>query len=514
MRATLLLLVLLAACRPVEPTPDPTPTPTPTVAPLPDAQPLPGAIASAFAEEAEDLGATGATLAIRHGDQLYVGTWGSRDPSSDDPVLATTLFRIGSTTKMMTATAVLSAVDRGELSLDDPAADFLGPLPLIGRADFDDVTLHHLLSHTSGLSEITPLDGGASDDRLLDYTHSAAFPQNVYVMAPAGEFWNYSNTNFSLAGAALEAHDGRGYRSIMAQDVFGPLGMDRTVFLGSEVEADGDFAESWTYDWTGASQTPVLATADSYDDGWARPAGFAWSSALDMIRWGWFLMRGDDAVLGPAQHDELAAAHVNTREFRDHLGYGYGVMLWDGHAVGSTWFDVASQEHGGAIPGYATDLVTVPEHDLAYVTLAAGDGAYFGALRGVIYEDLLGETATAVPDSGVADDDLGRYVGTYKDPYNVGTLIVSLDGGLHIEAPLLDDLDIPYSSTLTHLTEGGFRWGVQGSSLGVSFLGAPGEPTRWFRTRVFVGERDGARDGDSGDPARVRSWVQGLRRSR
>jgi CubicO group peptidase (beta-lactamase class C family) len=496
-----LLALLLAACPAVdEPLDDDDDA---TDAPELEAEDLPASIAAAFAEEADGAGAA---IAVFLDGRLYAGAVGTKDPDGGDPVAPTTLFRIGSTTKMMTATAVLAAADRGELSVSDPVVDHLPGLDIDGVAPFEDITLHHLLTHTAGVREITPIDGGAADERLQDFTFGG-FTAQCYSMAPAGAFWNYSNPNFSLAGAALEATDGRWYRDIVAEDVWGPLGMDRTYFLGEDVAADGDFAEADTYDWTGQTAGRVRVGATTYDDAWSRPAGFAWSNVLDMARWGRFLVDGDPAVIEEASHAALIAPQVPTAAFRDRLDYGYGVMRWHGTAAGDGWYEVETAQHNGAIPGYAAEVITVPDRGLVVATLAAADGAYFSDTLQVVFEDLLGLEAVPVPDAGIAGDDRSRYVGTYEDPFNVGTVEVTLSdsGQLRWTMPRLDGLNVPYGHDLTQTSVGNFAVSIQGAPTSVSFLTEDGSevgPTRWLRHRAFVADRSEQRGTDAEGPLR------------
>ncbi len=505
------LLLALLGC-PQEPADDDDAT-----APGAEWEALPASIASVFEDEAADLGASGAAVAIWLDGVLYAGTYGTRDPDGGDAIAPTTLFRIGSTTKMMTSTAALAAVDRGALAMDDAVVEHLPGLDIAGDAPFSDVTLHHLLSHTSGISEITPLDAGGSDDLLQDFTFSSfGFAGQTWMMAPAGSFWNYSNPNFALAGAVVEAVDGRIYRDIMQEDVFGPLGMDRTLFLGQDVAEDGDFAWSDTYDWTGQTTDTIRVGAESYDHGWSRPAGFAWSSVLDMVRFGRFLLDGDEALLSTASHQALVGEHANMYAYGDYGSYGYGVMHWSQWFAGNGFYDVATTEHNGAIPGYAADLITVPGRDFVMVTLAAGDGAYFGALRQAVWEDLLGAEEIDAPEPGIDPTTFADYVGTYEDPYNVGTIQVTqnADGDLEWELPLLDQVNVAYGTDLLPTSRGSFRVSIQNRPTSISFIAADGTqegPARWLRHRAFVGDRQGVVTRDAApDPARLR---EALRRS-
>ena len=457
---------------------------------------LPADLQSTFATEADLLGATGAAVAIWHDGTLYAGTVGTTSPDGDLAVAPTTLFRIGSTTKVMTSVAMLAAADRGQLAMTDRVVDHIAGLDIAGDG-FADVQLHHLLSQTSGISEITPLNGSSNDDLLQSFTTSSVgFAGQTYMMAPAGSFWNYSNPNFALAGAVTEIADGRIYRDLMREDVFRPLAMDRTFFLGEDVADDGDFAESETWDWDDpASGERRLASAESYDHAWSRPAGFAWSNVLDMVQFGRFLIDGDTDVISASSHAQLVADQVDTLAYLDYLAYGYGVMNWRENAAAGDWYTVSTTEHGGAIPGYAAEFITVPAADLVMVTLAAGDGAYFDELKAAVFEQLLGADPTAVPDPQV-DTDLTRFVGTYEDPFNIGTAIVSVDGDgdLQWELPLLDDNDIPYEPELVASSKSTFAANIQGNWTNLSFVGSDGTnegEARWIRHRAFVADRFG-----------------------
>jgi CubicO group peptidase (beta-lactamase class C family) len=452
---------------------------------------LPEVLAYAFDDEVEDLGAPGCAVAIEYDGTLYAQGFGSRHPEQDDPVLPTTLFRIGSVTKMLTTTALLQQVEAERLALDETLEQHVPGLELEGVARVREVTLHQLISHQTGISDHTPIAGGADDELLLDYTHGG-FEDGAYMMAPAGSFWNYANPNFSLAGLITEQVDGRWYREILAEDLFAPLGMDRTLFLGEDVADDGDFATGLTTDWTGQTEDEALAGALAYDDGWSRPAGFAWSSVLDLVTFGRFLLDGDEAVLSSELHEQLVAPHVNTLSFLDALHYGYGLMHWSGVvAEGDDWFDVATIEHGGAIPGFAAELFTLPGHDLVMATLCSTDGAYFDRAKAAVLEELVGLEGGELPDLQMDPDDLDGYVGVYDEQFAVGPMHVSREGdGLVVEMPILDEYDVPYGSELFWTSRDNFYLVVQGHPFGATFISEEeGRPARWLRTRYFVGDR-------------------------
>ncbi|MEE2828810.1 MAG: serine hydrolase domain-containing protein [Myxococcota bacterium] len=481
-----------------------------------DWKPLPEILAWAFEDEAEDLGAPGVAVAIVHEGQLYAQGFGTRHPEGDEPVLPSTLFRIGSVTKVLTATAILAQADRGTLALDDRLVDFLPSLELVGEGDIRQASLHELLSHQGGSSDYTPITGGSEDERLLDAS-LAEFPTKAWGMAPPGSFWNYSNPNYSLAGLMLEQSDGRWYREIMTEELFGPLGMDRTCFLAEEVFEDGNYAVGLSYDWTGESNKTVLAEPDSYDDAWARPAGFAWSSVLELSDFARFLLEGRDDVLSDESHEALTSPQVNTELFLDSIHYSYGLLQIDGRtAEQQDWYDIQTLGHSGALPGYSAELITVPEEELIIVTLASASGVYFDRAIATVLEFLLEQEPSSPPNPRVDPEDFHRYTGTYQEPYNVGLLLVSQqDDRLEVAMPELDALGIPYDTQLYPRSLGNFWMVINEYPFAVTFLFNEDEgPTEWLRSRYFVGRRGEERSVREVPPELRRARVQAMLDSR
>jgi CubicO group peptidase (beta-lactamase class C family) len=185
------------------------------------------------------LGVPGASVAlIEHGQMTFAHGFGTKGPNSKESVDANTLFRIGSMTKALTATALLGHVHSGKLGLDTKLTSVVPDVAIDDRSDLSALTFRQLLSHQSGLFDYDVLSGPADDAALSRYLTSPDFASNEYFMDPPGSFYNYSNPNYDLAGLALERVGGVPYRKAMAERVFSPLGMTRTFFLPSEVIAD------------------------------------------------------------------------------------------------------------------------------------------------------------------------------------------------------------------------------------------------------------------------------------
>lgn len=435
---------------------------------------------------------------LQDGQVVWAEGFGSRLADGNKPADSRTLYRIGSCNKMLTATALLRRVDDGTVSLDDPVTAYAPAFHFDANAAWaSSITVRNLLTHTSGMYDYLTIDGPTDDAQLAGFltgTGPNDFGSFMFLMAPAGRFWNYSNPNFYVAGLVdEEATPGSDYyRRLLHDEVLAPLGMNRTVFLAGEVLADGDYATGRTYDWQNGTSATTIAAPDSYDNAWARPAGYAWSSVLDMAKFAQFLLDGNTAVLSDPLRAEMQSQVVSTQEFLDYDGYGYGLGVGNGFQLGpSTWYDMKIVDHDGAIPGFSAAMYVLPDTRFAFITLANTDGAYFPQSVVKALQDFGGLPApVAPPDPQVNPADFPAFAGTYQDDYNVGTIAIAVTNGtVSISMPTLDSMSIPYDTTLTPFTKDNFILGIQGTQVLATFiLDTAGNP-EYFRTRFAVGVR-------------------------
>ena len=450
------------------------------------------AFAQAFDAERRALGAPGAAVAIiEHGRVTFAHGFGSKGVNSSEPVRASTLFRVGSMTKALTATALLSLVDERQVSLDAKLVE-VAPDVAIDGPELAQVTLRQLLSHQTGLADVGagPVGGPRDDAALSSYLTSDEFRAVEYFMNPPGLFWNYSNLNFSLAGLAVERVGGVLYRQAMDERVFWPLGMRRTYFLGTEVVADGDYT-------LGKSTLPAGAPCDvdplSYENSVDRPAGFAYSSALDYARFVRFLYDGSGHALSPRMRREMQRAQLSLGVYGDELGYGLGVAVDSGIPDGASYYPARLVHHGGGIRGFASSFYLLPETGFGIVTLANADFAHFSSSVLLAMRSFGGLPApTAMPASVAPDPDtFAALAGTYLDPHFLGAVDVSVSGGVvSVDAPALDALGLTYEKVLVPTTKDNFAWVFPGTGpLWVTFLREAGGTYRWLRTPVAVAAR-------------------------
>ena len=400
--------MLVAACAASPPPPAMPPTappsassaPVATAAVAPALAPLPehlgewiDAYASALGREwGETRAFSGYLLVAREGVPVFGKAYGKANRATGALAGADTRFRIGSITKQFTAVAILQLAEKGLVRVEDPLSKYLPGLPFGDR-----ITLHHCLSHTSGIANMTE-DEALMKDHAKPHTREqvvAVFASKPLAFEPGAEF-RYSNSNYFLLGMVVEKVTGLSYEDYLQRSVLGPAGMTRT----STVDAPDapDTAAGYTDD------DGTLAPAHAVDMSIPFAAGALRSTSNDLVRW-------DRALAG----DALLTADSKRRmvtPVREHYGYGVATKTVAGREV---------EEHGGGIDGFSSDLARVPAEHLVVVALSNEDSFRPEAMVAAIVEmavtgskiDPPTETAVVPFDAAT----LARFPGSYAiDP--------------------------------------------------------------------------------------------------
>jgi len=305
------------------------------------------------------VGTPGAAVAVMaDGVLMYEQGYGVKSRGGNEAVHPRTVFRIGSITKMMTAAAVMQQVDLGRVAIDDPVTRWIPEFEIRLPWVADHITVRHLLTHSSGFPDhFFTIDGRTDDEALGDWAGSQAA---VSMHAAPGSFYNYSNPNYMLAGLVAERASGMPYQELMPDSIWRPAGMDMTTLSPDEVLAWGDW--SWGHYTDPTTGWERQFAPDDYDRWAAAPAGYAFSTARDLVHWADVLMRGGAPVLSAASaalmQGELQWTHYTTTEY-----YGFGVFT-------DSYNGVTVKHHGGNIPGWGSFLLWVPERGFAAAVLA------------------------------------------------------------------------------------------------------------------------------------------------
>lgn len=442
-------------------------------------------------EEMGSEGGPGASIAIyRDGEIVYRKGYG-RKAAGDDAadVDPDTQFRIGSVTKMLTAAAVMQEVDAGRVDLQAPVTRYVPELQLAEPGEAASISVWNLLTHTAGYPDnvllgLDSIDGAREDAALGAW---AAGQTQTRLHAPPGSFWNYSNSGFSLAGLVAERSSGLPYHRLMAERIFARAGLSETTMLPAEVLARGNFSHGyWTDPRTGKLREE---TPDSYDNWAAAPAGYAFSTAGDLVRWAALLMKGGGGVLSSEAADAMQARQQSLDYYPD---YDYGLGIFRERYKG-----LDLMNHGGNVPGWGAYLLWVPSEDFAVATLVNAFPATLDASALCAVDVLLAPQAEAVrPPAGDPTEwpgFLGRYGGLVVDGSHLRTeVLATSDGSLEMVFPdvPIDMQGTPYRTKLWSAFLRTFGIDSDGDDRpdnAISFIPDRKDPTRlWLRNRGWV----------------------------
>jgi CubicO group peptidase (beta-lactamase class C family) len=205
---------------------------------------------------------------VRHGEPIWIESFGSTDNTCDEKVNNKTLFSIQSLSKQITVVAILTAVQDGILDLDTPISKYLPGYKL--KSKFEEspenkITLRLLLCHQAGF------DHGLSDDNTVELK-DLTLEQHVRKIAekelihPVGEQFSYSNIGYDLAGYILQKVLGISFGKYVERKVFKPLGMKNSFLVGSEIRKHENHAVGYKKDVQDLSSVPPFPSCGLYCD--------------------------------------------------------------------------------------------------------------------------------------------------------------------------------------------------------------------------------------------------------
>jgi D-alanyl-D-alanine carboxypeptidase len=285
--------------------------------------------------------ALGVQARVTDGRQRFTAGSGKAELNSDKPVPQNGRFRVGSITKTFVSTVTLQLAGEGKVDLDAPVVRYLPGL-IDGR-----ITVRQVLQHTSGLFNYTnalPL----SPDEFEEIRYKSWSPQELLALSTSkpldfepGTQWNYSNTNYVVAGLLVEKITGKPYEKAVEQRILKPLHLKDTEVPGDEVGISGPHARAY---WTVKGQ-PSEITRMNPSVAWA--AGEMISTTRDLDTFITALSSGK--LLKPAQQQEISKTTAVSP------GYGLGLQVETLPCGTKVW------GHGGGIPGYSSQLLTTPD---------------------------------------------------------------------------------------------------------------------------------------------------------
>jgi D-alanyl-D-alanine carboxypeptidase len=286
---------------------------------------------------------------IRDGKTIKTAAYGLANVELNVRAKPETVFEIGSVTKQFTAAGILLLAQEGKLSVDDKISKYLKDPP----EAWGNVTIRHLLTHTSGIRSYTGLDGFQIWRHLTQEQFIKAIGKEPMEFQP-GESWKYCNTGFNLLGYIIENVSGRNYWDFMAERVFHPLDMQTTTnrlpSLVIRNRASG--YEQTNHVWLNRDSdlTEVFS------------AGAIASTVGDLAKWNVAL--DDERLLNAASKEQMwTPVKLNDGKTRKY-GFGWNVDAVEGHKnIG----------HGGSTSGFSASIQRFPEEHLAVIILSNTD---------------------------------------------------------------------------------------------------------------------------------------------
>jgi CubicO group peptidase (beta-lactamase class C family)/acetyl esterase/lipase len=332
------------------------------------------------------------------------------------------LFQIGSMTKVWTATVVMQLVDEGLLDLDAPIVEVLPELRLADPDVTKQVTMRHLLTHTSGIDGDVFTDTGRGDDCLEKYV---ALLGEVGQNHPLGATWSYCNAGFSLMGRVIEKITDGSWDEAMRKRIFVPLGLEHTGTLPEEVllhrGAVGHVAEGTAE----PARAPVWGLPRSLG-----PAGLINSTPANVLAFARIHLNAGRTADGTKVLSEASTAAMTDKHadlpdkytLGDSWGLGWIRYTWDGKLLVG---------HDGNTIGQAAFLRLLPEAGLAVTLLTNGGNTrdLYQDLYREIFAELAGVTMPPplAPPAQPPSVDITAHIGTYERA-SVRTEVFDRDG--------------------------------------------------------------------------------------
>jgi len=355
---------------------------------------------------------------------VWAKGYGYSDLEKKTPTTPSTIYRIGSITKLFTSTAILQLRDQGKLRLDDPVSLHLpwfrvrNPFP-----NAPEITIRHLLTHTAGLSR--EADFPYWTDHVFPTREELAegVPEQD-VINPPETTYHYSNLGMSLLGEIVTEVSGQPWADYVQKMILSPLGM-----RSSSADPDEQLLQRRATAYMLEGSDGTREVFEYYEAGAIAPAASIVSTVKDLGRFASLQFRdgpaGGDQILKGSTLREMQRVQWVYDNFTGGRGLGFSVS----HRDGKTFVG-----HGGSIGGNVSNLLMVPGEKIAViVAINADDGSPYTVARQaytVFAPPILEATKKPAPPKQEADPTWQRLVGLYEDPWGWEYEVTILGGEL------------------------------------------------------------------------------------
>ena len=339
--------------------------------------------ADAFMKQQKQF--SGTVLIAKEGKVVFEKAYGMANYEWSISNTIDTKFRLGSVTKQFGAAAILKLEEQGKLKTTDKACDYLPACPEIWKP----VTIHQLLTHTSGIPNFTSFPEYAKLQALPSrYEEQVKSVWDKKMDFDPGTKWQYSNTGYVMLGQIIEKASGKPWETYLQQEIFTPAGMADT-----RADSNSDLIAKRAAGY--AIKTGKPTNAGYIDMHIPNVAGALISTTGDLYKWDRALTT--NKILSEASRNKMWTADKNG------YAYGWGIAKQNGKT---------EQSHGGGIDGFSTFLLRVPDDGVLIVVLSNFEDGKTGDVRRGLTEIAYGrsmERGEIQLDSATLDEYLGRY---------------------------------------------------------------------------------------------------------
>lgn len=302
------------------------------------------------------------SIALVDGNSIvWARGFGYQDPDNKIPATAHTIYRVGSVSKLFTDIAIMQMVESGKIDLDAPVEKYVPdfhPANPFGRP----ITLRELMSHRSGLVRETPRGNYFDPDAPSLQDTIRSLNSTTLVYAPGTQI-KYSNAGIAVVGYALQELNHQPFSEYLKRAVLVSMGMNESSFA-PEPQLVGNLAKAYMWSYDG-----LTFPAPKFELGIA-PAGCMYSTVTDLAQFLSVLFSGgrgpNGQVLKRETLEQMWTPQFAAQGQKTGYGLGFAVSELDGHRVIG---------HGGAIYGFATEVVGLPDEQLGVVTVTTMDAA-------------------------------------------------------------------------------------------------------------------------------------------
>lgn len=314
-------------------------------------------------------------VVVYKGKAAMSRSYGLADVDAKKPVTKDTAFEIASVSKPVVATAVMMLWEQGKFKLEDPIGKYVKEMPLA----WANVPIQNLLSHTSGVPEF--LTGSYYLSHRKEDTPFTEITKHMTtdLKFDSGDHFSYSNTNYVLLGKLIEGITGKSYTDYLKTQIFDPLGMTATGFVGSKEHAKG---------YAGIGQDFVARSDSSLT--WAGPGASMVSTAEDMAKF--------DAGLDGQKLIRTSTLAMMFQPTATRLGlmdYGMG---WQAEKIGTTVVGL----HAGKINGFCSMYIRLLKERVGVIVLSNSSDIDGNAItRGILslyFPELTSQALTPMLD--------------------------------------------------------------------------------------------------------------------